>query len=261
MNILVCIKQVPDTQKVRINPETNTLIRKGIPSITNPFDESALEEALEIKEILGGEITVLTMGIPKSIVILKDAMALGADRAFLLSHRDFAGADTLATSFTLSLAIKRLGKFDILLFGKQAIDGDTAQVGPEIAGHLDLPIITYVNDIVDVDKRHIVVERMIDKGKEIVECDYPVALTVVKAKKRLRMPSLVGILESLDTEIERMGLDAIGIEKNRCGLMGSPTRVKRIFCPEVHSKVRFLEGSDEEKAKSFVGILKEKGIV
>jgi len=261
LNILVCMKQVPDTQKVKINPETNTLIRKGVPSITNPFDESALEEALEIKEVLGGSITVLTMGIPASASILKDAISLGADRAYLLSHRDFAGADTLATSYTLSKAIKKLGYFDILLLGKQAIDGDTAQVGPEISGWLGLPVITYVNDILEIDNKHIIVERMIDNGKEIVKVDYPIVLTVVKAKNRLRMPCLNGILRSLDEKIFRFGSEDIGIEKEKCGLKGSPTRVKKIFCPEGHSKVRFLEGSNTEKAKLFIDILQQKGIV
>ena len=147
MHVLVCIKQVPDTQKVRIDPERGTLIRKGVPSITNPFDETALELAFEIRESAGGRVSVLTMGIPDSECILRDALTLGADDAYLLTGSVFAGADTLATSYALSLAIEKNGPFDLLLFGKQAIDGDTAQVGPEVAGQLGYPVVTFVQDL------------------------------------------------------------------------------------------------------------------
>lgn len=256
MNILVCLKQVPDTQKVKIDPERNTLIRKGVPSITNPLDESALELALEVRSITGGKITVLTMGIPDSEEILRDGLSLGADSAYLLTHRDFAGADTLATSYTLSMAIKELGGFDLLLFGKQAIDGDTAQVGPEVAGHLGIPVVTFVTNVQKTAKDIIVVERMIENGKEIVEAEYPVLLTVVKAAQRLRIPTLEGMIKSFDIPVHRLGVQDIGADSSRCGLKGSPTRVKKIFSPKLDSKVKFIEGSIGEKAKKFISIVR-----
>lgn len=182
LNINVCIKQVPDTQKVRIDPERGTLIRKGVPAIMNPFDESALELALQIKETLGGRVSVLTMGIPDSECMLRDALSLGADLGVLLTDAGFAGADTLATSYALSKGIEKLGDFELLIFGKQAIDGDTAQVGPEVAGYLDIPVITFVTDVLEIDRNYIVVERMLDNGREVVRSSYPVLITVVKAK-------------------------------------------------------------------------------
>jgi electron transfer flavoprotein alpha/beta subunit len=258
MNMLVCLKQVPDTQQVKIDPEKGTLIRKGVPAITNPFDESALEFALEIKDKLGGCITVLTMGIPDSECMLRDAMAIGADCGILLTDAGFAGADTLATSYTLSRAIQKIGDFDLLVFGKQAIDGDTAQVGPEVAGHLDIPVITFVMGAQQVTEHMIVVERMLDNGREIVRSEYPVVLTVVKADKRLRMPTLDGIVSSFDLRVQKLRLPDIGADPQRCGLKGSPTRVKKIFTPKQHSRVCFIEGSTEEKAKEFIQILQEQ---
>ncbi|HEB32239.1 MAG TPA: electron transfer flavoprotein subunit beta/FixA family protein [Spirochaetes bacterium] len=255
MNILVCMKQVPDTQKVRIDPARNTLIRKGVPSITNPLDESALELALEIKASAGGKITVLTMGIPDSEEILRDGLSMGADHAYLLSHSDFSGADTLATSYTLGMGIEKIGSFDLLLFGKQAIDGDTAQVGPEVAGLLGIPVIAFVTGVLAVEGGSIVVERMTDNGKEIVECEYPVVFTVVKAAQRLRIPTLDGMMRSFDIPVTRYGAREIGADPGRCGLKGSPTRVKKVFSPKHLSKVKLIEGSIEEKAKEFVRII------
>lgn len=261
MNILVCMKQVPDTQQVKIDPEKGTLIRKGVPAVTNPFDESALEFALEIKEKLGAKITVLTMGIPDSECMLRDALALGADCGMLLTDAGFAGADTLATSYALSRAIETIGNFELLIFGKQAIDGDTAQVGPEVAGHLDIPVITFVMGTREVTENSIVVERMLDNGKEIVRSGYPVLITVVKAERRLRMPTLDGLLTSFDVRVQKLGVSDIGADIQRCGLKGSPTRVKKIFTPKQRSRVMLIEGSIEEKAKGFVDILHEKGIL
>ena len=260
MNIVVCMKQVPDTQKVRIDPERGTLIRKGVPAIMNPFDESALELALEIKEILGGRVIVLTMGIPDSECMLRDALSLGADAGVLLTDAGFAGADTLATSYALSKGIEKLGDFDLLIFGKQAIDGDTAQVGPEVAGHLDIPVITFVTDVLEIDPSSIVVERMLDNGKEVVRSSYPVLITVVKAQKRLRMPTIEGILKSFNKTVVKHGIGDIGADSGRCGLKGSPTRVKKIFTPKQHSRVRYIEGSTEEKARGFLEVISERGL-
>lgn len=260
MDILVSMKQVPDTQKVKIDPERGTLIRKGVPAIANPFDESALEVALDLKERLGGTVTVITMGIPDAECLLRDALTLGADRAVLLTDRDFAGADTLATSYALSMAVRALGGFDLLLFGKQAIDGDTAQVGPETACHLGMPVITFVSSIVSAGNGGVVVERMIEGGLEVMRSDFPVLLTIVKAPRRLRIPTLDGIIASLNVPVRRMGASDIGAQASLCGLKGSPTRVKKVFTPAVHSKIRFFEGSAEEKARGFAELLREKGI-
>jgi electron transfer flavoprotein alpha/beta subunit len=257
MDILVCMKQVPDTQKVKIDPERGTLIRKGVPSITNPFDESALELALDMREKTKGRVTVLSMGIPDAECLLRDALTLGVDRAFLLTDREFSGADTLATSYTLSTAIDKIGSFDLLVFGKQAIDGDTAQVGPEVAGHLGVPVITFVS----IEQTGIVVERMVDGGREIVRAAFPAVLTVVKAPQRLRIPSLDGIIESFDRPVVRLGAREIGADAGRCGLKGSPTRVKKVFTPSIHAKVQFLEGSAEEKARGLLEILKERSVL
>jgi len=260
IDILVCMKQVPDTQKVKIDRERGTLIRKGVPSIMNPFDESALELALGIREKAGGTVTALTMGIPDSACILMDAMTLGADRGFLVTGSDFAGADTLATSYAISRAIEAVGSFDILLFGKQAIDGDTAQVGPEVAGELGVPVITYVVDVREIGEKNIVVERAVDGGREIVETGFPAVLTVVKAKRRLRIPTMDGIISSFGKKVVKLGPEDIGAEKKRCGLKGSPTRVKKIFSPSSQSTVTYLEGSVEEKASGFIDIVKRKGL-
>jgi electron transfer flavoprotein alpha/beta subunit len=257
LKIFVCMKQVPDTQKVKIDPERNTLVRKGVPSITNPYDESALEMALEIRAVSGGEITVITMGIPDSEEILRDGLSMGADHAYLLSHRDFSGADTLATSYALSMGIKKIGKFDLLLFGKQAIDGDTAQVGPEVAGHLGLPVVTFVTNVMAAEPGRVVAERMIENGKEIVECGYPVVFTVVKASERLRIPTLDRMISSFSIPVTRYGASDIGADPDRCGLKGSPTRVKKVFSPKKLARVKFIEGSIEEKAKEFIRIINE----
>lgn len=260
MNFLVCLKQVPDTQKVRIDPERGTLIRKGVPSITNPLDETALELALEMREKTGGIITVLTMGIPDSECILLDALSLGADRAFLLTGSAFAGSDTLATSYALSRTIERIGPFDLLLFGKQAIDGDTAQVGPEVSGHLGLPVVTFVQKVVEIGEAHLVVERMIDNGREVMRVDFPAVLTVTKASQRLRMPCFDSIIASFDRTVERLGARDIGADPSRCGLKGSPTRVKKVFSPKVHSSVQILGDSVEEAAEQAVSVLRKKGL-
>jgi electron transfer flavoprotein beta subunit len=260
MDILVCMKQVPDTQKVRIDPERGTLIRKGVPSVTNPFDETSLELALEIREKWGGTVTVITMGIPDSECILLDALSLGADRAYLLTGSAFAGADTLATSYALSSAVERVGPFDLLLFGKQAIDGDTAQVGPEVSGHLNLPVVTFVQRIVDIRDDELIVERMLDNGHETVRVTFPAVLTITKASQRLRMPTFDSIIHSFDSSVGRIGIDDIGADSSRCGLKGSPTRVKKIFSPKLHSEVQFLGEDSEGAAVQAVSILREKGL-
>ena len=256
MNIIVCIKQVPDTAEIRINPETNTLMREGVPSIINPFDLNAIEAALQIREQTGGKVTVLTMGPPQAETSLRDAIAMGADEAVLLSDKAFAGSDTWATSYTLARAIEKLGA-DIIFCGKQAIDGDTAQVGPETAEFLNIPHISYIRKIEEVMDKSIRVQRLMDEGYDIVESSLPVLLTVVKELNDPRMPSLKGKMAAKKAEIKVMGFVDIDADENSLGLKGSPTQVKNIFAPEIKSERRMIEGSPEEMVDSLIRELKE----
>ncbi|MFZ6016677.1 MAG: electron transfer flavoprotein subunit beta/FixA family protein [Nitrospirota bacterium] len=251
MNIVVCIKQVPDTAEVRINPETNTLIREGVPSIINPYDMHALEAGLQIRERVGGKVTVLTMGPPQAENALREAISMGADNAVLMTDRAFAGSDTWATAYTLSKAIEKIGA-DIIFCGKQAIDGDTAQVGPEIAEFMNIPHIAYVRKIEDIKNDSIKVQRLMDEGYDIVESSLPVLLTVVKELNEPRLPSLKGKIAAKKAEIKKMGLLETGADENTLGLKGSPTQVKKIFAPETKKDRKMLEGTPEEQVDTLV---------
>ncbi len=256
MKIVVCVKQVPDTAEVRINPETNTLIRDGVPSIINPYDLHAIEAGLQLKEALGGAtVTVLTMGPPQAEDALREAVSLGADEAVLLTDRAFAGSDTLATAYTLSSAVRTLG-FDIILCGKQAIDGDTAQVGPEMAEFLDIPHVAYVKRFEDVTPERLRIERLMDEGFDVVETSLPVLLTVVKELNQPRLPSLRGKMRAKKAEIKRLSAADLGVETKRLGLSGSPTQVKNIFAPEVRKDRKILAGPPEEQVSRLVEELK-----
>ncbi|MBI4844536.1 MAG: electron transfer flavoprotein subunit beta/FixA family protein [Nitrospirae bacterium] len=251
MKIVVCIKQVPDSADVKINPETNTLIREGVPSIINPFDMHAIEAGLQIRDKTGGDVAALTMGPPQAEGALREALSLGVNEAVLLSDRAFAGADTWATAYALAGAVKKLGA-DIILCGKQAIDGDTAQVGPEIAEFLDIPHVAYVRKIEEVKEGYIRVQRLMDEGYDIVESSLPVLLTVVKELNVPRMPSLKGKMAAKKAEIKKMNRDDIGIGEADLGLKGSPTQVKNIFAPEIKADRKMFEGSAEEQVKALV---------
>ncbi|MBI5741056.1 MAG: electron transfer flavoprotein subunit beta/FixA family protein [Nitrospirae bacterium] len=251
MNIIVCIKQVPDTAEIRINPETNTLMREGVPSIINPFDLHALEEALQIRERSGGKVTVLTMGPPQAETALREAISMGADEAVLLSDRAFAGSDTWATSYTLAQAVRKLGA-DVIFCGKQAIDGDTAQVGPETAEFLGIPHISYIRKIEEIKDNHITVQRLMDEGYDVVESSLPVLLTVVKELNQPRMPSLKGKMAAKKAEIRKMNKDDIQADEDCLGLKGSPTQVKRIFAPEIKAERKILEGTPEEQSDALI---------
>ena len=251
MKIVVCIKQVPDTAEVRINPETGTLIREGVPSIINPFDMHAIEAGLQIREKTGGKVTVLTMGPPQADTALREAISMGADDAILLSDRVFAGSDTWATSFTLSKAIEKLGA-DIIICGKQAIDGDTAQVGPETAEFLNIPHISYVRKIEDVSQNGIRVQRLMDEGYDIIESSLPVLMTVVKELNEPRLPSLKGKMAAKKAVIKKWGQSDILADENDLGLKGSPTQVKNIFIPEARSGRKMLEGKPEEQVDALI---------
>ncbi|MDP2158270.1 MAG: electron transfer flavoprotein subunit beta/FixA family protein [Nitrospirota bacterium] len=251
MKIVVCIKQVPDSAEVRINPETNTLIRDGVPTIINPYDVHALEAGLQIREAVGGKVTVLTMGPPQAETALREAIAMGADEAVLLTDRAFAGSDTWATAYTLSKAIEQIGA-DVILCGKQAIDGDTAQVGPEMAEFLDMPHISYIRKVVDVTADKLIVQRLMDDGYDVVESSLPVLLTVVKELNVPRLPSLKGKMAAKKAEIRKMSAADLKADENYLGLNGSPTQVKNIFAPEVKTDRTMLEGTSEEKIDTLV---------
>jgi len=251
VNIIVCIKQVPDTAEVRINPETNTLIREGVPSIINPYDLHAIEAALQIKEKTGAKVTAITMGPPQAEDALRDAIAMGADDVRLISDRAFAGADTWATSYALYKAIEKLG-YDIILCGKQAIDGDTAQVGPEVAEFLNIPHIAYIRKIEDVSDKSVKVQRLMDEGYDVVESPLPVLLTVVKELNTPRLPSLKGKMAAKKAVITKMDLNAIGAEPQNVGLKGSPTQVKNIFAPQSKADRKIFQGSMEEQVEALI---------
>jgi electron transfer flavoprotein beta subunit len=245
VKIVVCIKQVPDTTDVKIDPKTNTLIREGVASITNPFDDYAVEEALLTKEKYGGEVHVITMGPPQAIDVLKNAFALGADKVYLVSDKAFAGADTLATAYALSKTIQTIiGDVDLVICGKQAIDGDTAQVGPGVATRLGIPQLTYVSKVreIDIAKKRIVVERMLENGKEVVESSLPALITVIKDINEPRLPSLLGIKKAAKAQIPTITAKDIQADENRIGLKGSPTWVKKVFSPEARGGGEILKG-------------------
>jgi electron transfer flavoprotein beta subunit len=247
MDIIVCIKQVPDTTEVKMDPEKGTLIREGIPSIVNPFDKNAVEGALQIREQMGGKVTVLTMGPPQAVSALRECLAMGADEAVLVSDRAFAGADTLATSYTLAKAIDRAGSFDVILCGKQAIDGDTAQVGPGIAEHLHLPQVTYVQKIREVREGSVVVERAIEGGYEVIEVTLPALFAVEKSLNEPRLPTMKNTMKAHKQQIDTWSAADIGAPEEMVGLSGSATWVKRIFVPVRKGRGEMLEAKDEEQ--------------
>ncbi|MDD5745722.1 MAG: electron transfer flavoprotein subunit beta/FixA family protein [Candidatus Omnitrophica bacterium] len=260
MNIVVCIKQVPDTTNVRINPETNTLIREGVQSIVNPFDMYAIEEALRLRERFQGKVTVITMGPPQAEAALREAISLGADEAILLSDRAFGGSDTLATSYALASGIKKIGQVDVIICGKQAIDGDTAQVGPGISVWLDIPQVTFVKKIEDVEEKkgtkYFRLERMTEEGHEVVEAPLPCLLTVVKEINEPRIPSLKGMMRSKKAEIIKWTAADVDADPKKVGLDGSPTQVVRIFSPTPRQGGQVLTGEAAELAAKLCELLK-----
>jgi electron transfer flavoprotein beta subunit len=258
MNIIVSIKQVPETTEVRINPETNTLIREGVKSIINPFDMYAIEEALRLKEKFGGKTTVITMGPPQAEAALREAISLGIDEGILLCDRAFAGSDTWATSYTLAGAIKKIGSFDLILCGKQASDGDTAQVGPGISMHLDIPQVTYVKKIEEAKDKAMRVERMLEEGYEVVETPLPALLTVVKEINEPRLPSLKGMMRAKSAKITVWTQKELNLDPQQIGLCGSPTQVVKIFTPPQRSGGQILTGEILEVAAKLVDLIKNE---
>ena len=246
MHVIVCIKSVPDTTEVRFNPETNTLMRDEVEAIINPFDTYAIEEALRLVEAHSGKVTVVTMGPPKAEKELKEAIAMGCDEAVLLSAREFAGADTWATAYTLAQGIRRLGDYDIVLCGKQAMDGDTGQVGPGIANQLGIPQLTYVSRIrqADPEGRTIEVERLLEEGREVVRTSLPALITVLKDINQPRYPNFRGIRKARRMEIPVWGpAELPEAQLSLLGMEGSPTKVVKVYTPpKREGKVTMLQG-------------------
>jgi electron transfer flavoprotein beta subunit len=252
MKIIVCIKQVPDAKDIRLDPKTNTLAREGVQSIMNPYDQHAVEEAVRLKEQLGGEVVVLSMGPPQAEEVLKQAISCGADSAVLVSDRAFAGADTWATSYTLAKAVQTIGDFDLILCGKQAIDGDTAQVGPGLAIRLDIPFVTCIQKIREASDSELTMERMMDDGYDVLACGYPLLLTVVKNINIPRVPSLKGKMKAKKAEIKVLSAADVGADATKIGLAGSPTQVVDVFPPPPRGERAILTGSIDEQVEQLV---------
>ena len=265
MHVVVCVKQVPDTTNVRINPETNTLMREGVESIVNPFDEYALEQGLMLKDSHGAKLTVVSMGPPQAAAVLRESLARGADNAVLVSSRAFGGADTLATSYTIAQAIKKAcgGNVpDLVLFGKQAIDGDTAQVGPGVSEFLGVPLVTYVRKIaVDKEGTTFSVESVMDDGIATIEGRFPAVMTVLKEADAPRYASLAGAIRAAKSEVEILDEKDIGADPSEIGLKGSPTKVVTIFPPPIKGGGEKIIASGAEAAKAIVDFLEKKGLV
>jgi electron transfer flavoprotein beta subunit len=251
MEIVVCVKQVPDTTEVKIDPVTNTLIRQGVPSIVNPFDKNAVEAALQLKEKHGGKVTVISMGPSQAREALKECLAMGADEAILISDRAFGGADTLATSYTLAAAVKKLGLPDMIICGKQAIDGDTAQVGPEMAEHLDMAQITCVSKI-EFEGQTVRVEREHEEGYEIIEAQTPVLLTVLKSINEPRLPTVKGTMKANRKQIPVWTAGDMAVNPEQLGLKGSPTQVRRIFTPPQRVQGELIQADSPREAAALL---------
>lgn len=261
MRIIVCVKQVPDTTEVKIDKETNRLIRDGVPSILNPDDANALQQALELKEQNADvHVTVLTMGPPQAEEMLVECLAMGADEAYLLTDRAFGGSDTWATSNAIAAAIRKIGSYDLILAGRQAIDGDTAQVGPQIAEKLDLPQVTYVEDL-KIDGKKLIVQRQLEDGYEMIELQMPALLTAVKELNEPGYMYVDKIFEAFDKEIKILTINDVDITTDHVGLKSSPTRVKRSFTPEVKSEGEMLTGTEREMAIRIVDEFKQMHII
>jgi electron transfer flavoprotein beta subunit len=260
MRIVVCVKQVPDTSEVKVDSKTGTLIREGVPSIINPFDQFAVEEAVRLKEVTGyGEVVAISMGPPQARLVLVQSLALGADKAILLSDRSFAGADTWATALTLYLAIKKLGNFDLVLCGQQAIDGDTAQVGPELAQLLGIPQITYCEKV-DVEGKKVTVHKQVDEGYQVLEVKMPVLIAFMTPSDFVPTnPPYSKITKAQKKPLETWGLSEVEGTPEKLGLQGSFTQVIRVYSPPKREKAVMLGGSPDDIAKQLADIFAKGG--
>lgn len=278
IKIVVCIKQVPGTTEIKINPETNTLIRENIESIINPFDTYAIEEGVRLKERLTGaedstqkinkeyctdetEVISLTMGPPHSVEVLRESISLGIDKSVLLSDRAFAGADTWATAYTLSKAIRKIEGWRLIILGKQTLDGDTGQVGPELAQILNIPFIGYASSVIEINQNKMIVKRLMEDRYETIETRLPAAISVGKEINIPRVPSLRGKLRSKSAEIPVWDRNSLELNEDDVGLSGSFTQVIKIFTPQTKHETRMIAGNSEEQADELYKKFKEINII
>ena len=265
MKIIVTAKQVPDTNEVKIDPVKNTLIRDGVPSILNPDDKNALEGALALKDQYpGSTVTIVSMGPAQALTMIRECIAMGADDGVLLSSRAFGGADTCATSTTLAAGVRKVADYDIIFAGRQAIDGDTAQVGPQMAMRLGLPVVTYVQKIVEVNEkeRFAIVERQLEDGHEVVKVPLPCVLTCVKELNEPRYMTVGRILYACEkAEIKIWDEKDVDLDPSNCGLNASPTKVDKSFTPAPKGKGQMLSGTIHEMSAALVGSLREKHVI
>lgn len=272
IKIIVCIKQVPGTTEIKIDTNTNTLIREGVENIINPFDTYAIEEGVRLKERLidkGGlkeediETVSISMGPPQSENILRESISVGIDKSILISDRTFAGSDTWATSYTLAKAIKKIGDYRMVIVGKQTLDGDTGQVGPELAQILNMPFIGYVSEVIElnVKSNSLKAKRLMEDSYEILETKLPAVISVIKEINIPRVPSLRGKLKAKNAEILLWNKDMLNVREDEVGLKGSFTQVVKIFTPEIKHEVKMIEGDTSKQAESIYNVLKELNVV
>ncbi|MFW6133623.1 MAG: electron transfer flavoprotein subunit beta/FixA family protein [Planctomycetota bacterium] len=265
MRIIVPVKQVPETNAVRMDEQTGTMVREGVEAIVNPLDLYAIETALRLRDARGGRVTAVSMGPAAADKAVREAISMGCDDGVLLTDQAFAGSDTWATSYTLAAAIRKLGRFDLVCCGERATDGDTGQVGPGIAAFLELPAVTYVGAVDAVDDGHIRVRRLVETGHEVLDADMPCVLTVVKEVGAPRLPTLRGKQRARAADVPRWGAGDLDVEPDKLGLSGSPTRVVNIFRPTVARTCEMLTAGDDPAAEAaadrFVAFLRQKQLL
>ena len=257
MKIIVCMKQVPAAATASIDPLTKTIVRTGRNAVTNPFDLHALQTALDIREKTSGTVTAITMGIPAAEKVLRDAISRGANDGALLSDRAFAGADTLATSYTLSLGIEKLGGANLIVCGKMAVDGDTAQIGPELAQHLGIPHVSDVCEILEAAEDHLVVRRVWDDIEQELCLPLPALITVAKGSNLPQLPTIPGMLRGNTAQIPMFTAEMLQADIERCGLRGSPTQVVRTFTPPVRGQAQTIDGNEQQQAGRLAQLIRE----
>ncbi len=265
MNIVIPIKQVPETSNVKMDPETGTMIRDGVESIINPLDLYAIETGIQLKEQYGGKVTVISMGPPSAAKALKEAIAMGCDDGILVSDRKFAGADTWSTAYVLVKTIEKIQDVDLVIAGERATDGDTGQVGPNIASAMDLPLATYVSKIDEIKDNEIIVERLVEEGYEKLQIQLPALLTVVKEISYPRLPTLRGKQRARKMELPVYSVQDLDVEESKLGLKGSPTRVVKIETPKVTRGGKIIKVSDDESLNNavdeLINFLKVKEVI
>ncbi|MGC8976492.1 MAG: electron transfer flavoprotein subunit beta/FixA family protein [Candidatus Ratteibacteria bacterium] len=261
MKIIVCIKQVPEGIDVKVDPITKRIVREGVKSIINPYDLYAIEEAIRLKERFGGQTCVISMGPPQAESAIREAIGMGIDNGVLLSDKKFAGSDTLATSYTLSLGIKKIGDFDIIICGRETLDGSTGQVGPGIAEHLGIPYISYVSKIIDIKENIIECKRLMEDHYEIIRTKLPVLIIVLKEINVPRIPSLKNMIRAKKIEIPVWNAENLGGNDSLFGQDGSPTRVIDVWTQTIKKEGRKIEGEPEKLADEIISELKKIGVI